>query len=247
MNPDNHVMFSRMIEDYLRTIEDPKQYQREARVLRKLQRFVSEERRRWEEMFTLEAVYDFRRKMRLSRYCVATVARFSEHAFTRDSIPRPLAVTSYQEPLPVTYEDYLVWLKRYRHFCSKRIREARRVLAHFHWHLQRSGRELSGLHIEDIDRFLYGLFTGLSPASCKAYRGVLRMFLSYLYHQRGITSRDFAVLIPGPRVFARTQPPRFLRPEEVQKLLGSLNLSSPWHIRQSAFVHLAYMLGAASQ
>jgi len=30
---------------------------------------------------------------------------------------------------------------------------------------------------------------------------------------------------------------------EVQKLLGSLNLSSPWHIRQSAFVHLAYMLG----
>ena len=191
MNPDNHVMFSRMIEDYLRTIEDPKQYQREARVLRKLQRFVSEERRRWEEMFTLEAVYDFRRKMRLSRYCVATVARFSEHAFTRDSIPRPLAVTSYQEPLPVTYEDYLVWLKRYRHFCSKRIREARRVLAHFHWHLQRSGRELSGLHIEDIDRFLYGLFTGLSPASCKAYRGVLRMFSlvplpSTGHHQQGL-------------------------------------------------------------
>ena len=243
MNPDKHATFRRMIEEYLGTVKDPKQHQRQARVLRKLQRFVSDENRRWEEMFTLEAAYDFMRKMRLSRHCVATVARFSEHAFAQGAISTPLTQTSYQQPLPAAYEDYLIWLKRTRHYSSERICQARRVLAPFHWHLQQSGRELSGLHIEDVDRFLDALFTGLSQRTCSAYRSILRAFLAYLYHQRGITRRDFAALIPGPRVFARTQPPRFLRPEEVQKLLDSLDLSSPWHIRQSAVVHLAYFLG----
>jgi site-specific recombinase XerD len=45
------------------------------------------------------------------------------------------------------------------------------------------------------------------------------------------------------RLYAQNKPPKFLRPNEVQKLFAGLSLSSATAIRTHAMVHLAYFLG----
>jgi site-specific recombinase XerD len=44
-------------------------------------------------------------------------------------------------------------------------------------------------------------------------------------------------------MFAQSRLPRFLRPQQVQKLFASLKLSTPTEIRTYAMTHLAYSLG----
>jgi site-specific recombinase XerD len=89
---------------------------------------------------------------------------------------------------------------------------------------------------EVYDQYL--LYTAL-----RIYRSHLRGFLKYLYHDQGIIKKDLAPLLVGPRQFAKQKPPKFLRPEEVQKLFASLCLSTPVEIRTYAIVHLACFLG----
>jgi site-specific recombinase XerD len=55
--------------------------------------------------------------------------------------------------------------------------------------------------------------------------------------------KDLAPLLVGPRCFGEQKPPKFLRPQEVQKLFASLPLSTSSDIRTYAIVLLAYTLG----
>jgi integrase/recombinase XerD len=50
-------------------------------------------------------------------------------------------------------------------------------------------------------------------------------------------------LVVGPRAFARSTPPKFLRPKEIEKLFNSLDLSVGRDLRTYAMIHLAYYLG----
>jgi len=77
----------------------------------------------------------------------------------------------------------------------------------------------------------------------RTYRYHLRGFLKYLYHERKIIKKDLAPLLVGAPLFDQKKPPRFLRPQEVQKLFSSLKLSTAVDIRTYAMVHLAYTLG----
>jgi integrase/recombinase XerD len=83
----------------------------------------------------------------------------------------------------------------------------------------------------------------VARTTLKTYRHLLRGFLKYLYQERRILKRDLAPLLGGARLFDQKKPPRFLRPQEVQKLFASLRLSTPVDIRTYAMVHLAYTLG----
>ena len=47
----------------------------------------------------------------------------------------------------------------------------------------------------------------------------------------------------GAPLFAQAKPPKFLRPQELQKLFADLKLTTPTHIRTYAMVHLAYYMG----
>ena len=50
-------------------------------------------------------------------------------------------------------------------------------------------------------------------------------------------------MLVGPRVFTRSNPPRFLRDGEIQRLFNSLKPDTPSGIRTYALVLLAYTLG----
>ena len=80
------------------------------------------------------------------------------------------------------------------------------------------------------------------PGTCRIKRSYLRNFLKYLYLE-GYIKKDLAPLVVSPPEFARSKPPKFLRPKEVKKLFDSLNLSIIKDLRTYAEIHLAYYLG----
>jgi len=161
-------------------------------------------------------------------------------------MPRKHArVKAYRES--EVYKAYLVYYQRTRQAPDRKVKQIRRVLHPFEHFLKQSGIKLVHLRIEHIDAFLAEFYVGFAPGTCRLYRSHLRGFLKYLYQERAILRKDLAPLVVGAPMFAKAQPPKFLRPWEVKQLLASLDLSSPTKIRTRAMVHLAYFLGLRPQ
>jgi len=145
--------------------------------------------------------------------------------------------------LPPIYEDYLKYHEQSRQAPYKHIKQIAAVLAALHNYLQGHDIDLSSLEIGHIDAFLAQFFESFAPATCRAYRSMLRGFLRYLHQDRNILKRDLAALIKSRRSYSQAKPPRFLRPREIQTLFAGLKLSTPKDLRAYAMVHLAYYLG----
>ena len=145
--------------------------------------------------------------------------------------------------LPEVYESYLVYYKQTRQSLDKVVIQIKRVLRPFERYLKQTNIRLENLRIENIDAFLAEFYVGFAPSTCRLYRSYLRGFLKYLYQERGILRKDLAPLVVGAPMFARTQPPKFLRPWEIKQILANLDLSSPANIRTCAMVQLACLLG----
>jgi len=149
-------------------------------------------------------------------------------------------MTETANKIPEVFAQYLDY---YKAQCSKgMIYRARRILSGFDIYLQKSNIDLCKISIEQIDQFLALYNKNYVPGTCRANRSHLRKFLKYLYQEEYI-KKDFAPLVVSPPEFARSKPPKFLRPNEVQKLFNSLDLSNVKDLRTYAAMHLAYYLG----
>ncbi|MCG7851338.1 MAG: site-specific integrase [Methanosarcinaceae archaeon] len=160
---------------------------------------------------------------------------------SHESIDHPKGTTKHPIPLPEVYDQYLLYHQQSLQMSDNTRRQIRRLLVRFHEYLERFQIELSSLKIEHLDAFMAEF--KIKQTARRIYRSHLRGFLKYLYYEQGIIKKDLAPLLVGPRQFAKQKPPKFLRPEEVQKLFASLGLSTPVEIRTYAIVHLAYFLG----
>jgi integrase/recombinase XerD len=149
--------------------------------------------------------------------------------------------------LPRIYEEYLIYYEQIKQVSSTQVKMVRAVLASFHDYLEKSQIHLCSLKIEHLDAFLARFHERFAVGTRRVHRSYLRGFLRYLYHQRAILHTDLAPLVVGPPMFARAKPPKFLRPHEVQRLLDSLQVSSPKELRTYAMVHLAYFMGLRPQ
>ncbi len=146
-------------------------------------------------------------------------------------------------PLPVIYEDYLAYRKKYYQAPDIIVNRIRRVLRAFDGYCKQNGIDPGSLKIEHVDEFRKVFFKDFSSATRHAYRSYLRQILSYLFHQRRILTKDLAPLVIGRHEYGQAKPPRFLRPAEVQKLFASLSTFSASGIRTYAMMHLAYTMG----
>lgn len=146
-----------------------------------------------------------------------------------------------QKTLPTDFEQYLEF---YKNRCQgkRSLRDVRRILSGFNIYLQQLNIDLHKISIEQIDSFQAYYNKNFAQSTCKLYRSCLRGFLKYLY-QKGCIKKDLATLVVGPRAFARSTPPKFLRPKEIEKLFNSLDLSVGRDLRTYAMIHLAYYLG----
>ena len=146
-----------------------------------------------------------------------------------------------QVKLPDIYEQYFLYLTHTREISQAQITNVRRVLASLHDYLENHKISLAGLKIEHLDAFM-GEFK-VDRTTLRIYRYHVRGFLKYLYAERKIIKKDLTSLLVGPPLFAHKKPPKFLRPQEVQKLFSNLKLVTSVDIRTYAMIHLAYTLG----
>jgi len=146
-----------------------------------------------------------------------------------------------QSGLPDIYEQYFLYLKQTREISQSQINSVRRVLASLYDYLENHKLSLAALKIEHLDAFM-GEFK-VARTTLRIYRYYVRGFLKYLYAERKMIKKDLATLLVGPPLFAHKKPPKFLRPQEVQKLFSNLKLVTSVDIRTYAMIHLAYTLG----
>jgi integrase/recombinase XerD len=235
------------IKDYLKWMEfhgySQTTLQTHKKRLARFFEFIKNKRFTWDEVFTFDTLKSFQSIKNTTK--VHAVRELSRYLFEQNRIRRP--IEKQTEPLPKIYEQYLVYHQKSQQAGDRKITHIKRVLAAFHDYLQKSKINLSFLKIEHIDSFMAEFNASFAPQTCRVYRFYLRGFLSYLYHERRIIKRDLAPLVRGRRIYAQAKPPKFLRPQEVQRLFASLSFSSPKDIRNYAMVHLAYFLGLRPQ
>jgi len=234
------------IENYLQWMVDSgyaKSTQKAyARDLKRFSRFVKQRKCGFEKIFTDDTLERF--KETVTPYQRCAVYGLSRFLFDQGKIPRPLTAKHPLTKLPEIYEDYLVYYQQQKGvWADGDTRQIRRVLWAWHDYLQKEKIDLARLTIEPVDAFLAQFFAPFKPATQRAYRSKLRGFLTYLYQERNIIKRDLASFIVARRHYGMSQPPKFLRPGEIQKLFTGVSLSSDSDIRTYAMMHLAYTLG----
>jgi len=150
-------------------------------------------------------------------------------------------MTETANKIPEVFEQYLDYY-RAQVRRKKTVQGMRKILSSLNLYLQKSNIAFCKITIEQIDHFLALYNKDYSPGTSRMYRSHLRKFLKYLYLE-GYIKKDFAPLVVSPPEFARSKPPKFLRPKEVEKLFSSLDFSDTKDLRTYATMHLAYYLG----
>ena len=208
-------------------------------VLDQFLRFIGDGTFSWDEIFTHTTVNEFKTNKGVKE--TAAIRGLWRYLYRKKIIPHP--VEKQKRPLPDVFEQYLVYCRKGAQAPYARVTQIRRVLLAFNQYLQQHGIDLSSIRIEQIDAFLADFTASYASNSRRLYRSFLRGFLSYLNRHGGVLKKDLAPLVVGRQMFARSKPPKFLRPAEIKKLFDSLELFSAKDLRNYAMVHLAYYLG----
>jgi integrase/recombinase XerD len=195
----------------------------------------------WEELFTIDCLEGFKKITEQS--ALTAINGLSRYLFCQGTIPQPLPNRPPPIDLPKIYEDYIAYQQTHRQATTRLISSIKRVLVAFDQYLQTHKIDLCSLKIELVDAFLAQFLAPFAAASCRIYRGRLRGFLKYLYHERHIIKRDLAPFVVGRREYAQAKPPNFLRPQEIRKLFASLTIGSASDTLIYALVQLAYTMG----
>ncbi len=194
----------------------------------------------WKDMFTFDTLIEFRKSTGVKKAGRALVG-LSGYLHDNGRIPAPLQIPRYQVQLPDTYEQYLCYLEQARAVSKGSIKGARRVLASLHDYLEAEDSDLCALKIEQLDLFMATF--KVAPNTRRVYLQHLKGFLRYLRYEKKVLGKDLASLLVGAPLFDQVKPPKFLRPEEVEKLFSNLQLSTGTDVRTCAMVYLAYTLG----
>lgn len=245
--PNNDLrMLAGAILDYLCRIKsdkgnnDSRKVVRHTEILADFLIYVIKEEIAWKDMFTFDTFIKFRNRTGIKKAARALIG-LSEYLHDNGRIPSPLQIPNYQIQLPNIYEQYLCYLEQARAVSKGSIKGTRRVLAFFHDYLETNKIDLTALKIEHLDRFMAEF--KVAPNTRRVYLQHLRGFLKYLYYDQKILKTNFASLLTQAPIFDQVKPPKFLRPQEVETLFSSLQLSTDTDIRTCAMVYLAYTIG----
>jgi len=195
----------------------------------------------WEKLFTSQYLEGFKKVS--DKTTLTAVRGLSRYLFGQGKIAQPLPRRSPAINLPKIYEDYLSYQQTHRQANARLISSIKRVLVAFNQYLIAHKIDLAALKIEQVDAFLAQFLASFAAASCRIYRGKLRGFLKYLFHERHIIKRDLAPFVVSRRQYAQAKPPNFLRPQEIRKLFAGLTIDRAFDIQTYALVQLAYTMG----
>ena len=103
--------------------------------------------------------------------------------------------------------------------------------------------QLDALKINQVDDFIKARSQGLAPRTRADIRGIVKGFLRYLYLEKKMLKRNLASMIVSVPVFAYDNPPKYLRKDEIRKLMESMDYSTNEGLRRHVMVRLAYTTG----
>ncbi len=210
------------------------------RLLKHFQNFITARNLPWQAVFDYQTLGDFQKSCRLNFAAIAPrgLGRYLvAHQKIAAAFVRP------HPPLPASYEDFFGFLDPSQSVAPAEIKFTRKLLSTLNSYLTDQGIGLARLSIQHIDGFIAQYSTGYGYTSRRHIRTYLRKFLKYLYYQAKITKRDLAPLVVGAVCFARCQPPKFLKSEELSRLFDDLNSPRNKDLRTAAMVHLCYFVG----
>jgi integrase/recombinase XerD len=209
------------------------------RVLQQFSVFITHRQVPWESIFTYETLKSFQKE--ICPLCASAVRGLSKHLFMKKKISRPIPKKAHT--LSRIYEEYICWYGKVRTENRSFIFCITRVLAALDKYLQKREIPLAKIKIEQLDAFLGEYTASYSAQTKRTYRSVLRGFLRYLCHEKGIIKKDLSSLLIGAPVYAQAKPPKFLRPREVEKLFSNADILSVRGLRRYAILYLAFTLG----
>jgi len=203
--------------------------------------FVKNRRFDWQQLFVEKTREHF---MTLSGlHSTAALNGLCRYLAEQGRVKTPLARHPTGRKLAGIFEDYVHYCRQSRHTSVRQSNSIRRVLSVLCEYLEKNEIAINRLRIEVLDAFMAEFCRPFLPTTCRNYRSIVRGFLTYLHHHRGILKKDLAPLLIGAVQFAKAKPPKFLRPHEVKQLFESLPVASAKELRTYAMVHLAYSLG----
>src|SRR3989304_1085461 len=210
------------------------------RILNRFLSFVTCRKIPRDAMFTIETLNAFQKED--GYYRASTIIRgFSNYLYKQNKIDQP--IQKQMDELPQIYKEFLTYYKMSRQIHPGVMLNYRRTLSAFNDYLIKQKIDLNVIDIGQVDAFLAEYCAPLALSSRKTKFACLRGFLRYLHQECKMLRRDLAPLLVGAPQFDQTKPPKFLRPQEMQKLFANLKLSSPKELRDNAMIHLAYTLG----
>jgi integrase/recombinase XerD len=202
--------------------------------------FVDHQGIAFESAFTFQTMQDFQ-KLQGSIHAAPAVRGLSRYLYDKGVINSP--IRKALPPLPSIYEQYLNFFKQSKQIHPLNLRHGRVIMVALDGYLQTHQITLNNITIENIDQFLLEYTKKYQPATRQKIRSRVKDFLRYLYLEQGILKRDLAPFVVGAPIFARSKPPKFLYPEQIQQLFRGQTPSSPREIRAYAMLHLAFYLG----
>ena len=139
------------------------------------------------------------------------------------------------------FQEFLTYLVVEKGLAANTIESYRHDLDRFRKYLEQKGRELTDVERLDLVDYLKGLYSaGYKPASIARGVASLRSFFRFLAAD-GHIRQDPAELLESPRRWQTL--PKYLRPDEVDRLLAQADPATPAGLRDKAMLELLYATG----
>ncbi len=201
--------------------------------------FVRQRKLQWNDIFTYETLAEFQNKS--GHYSTARAIRgLSRYLFECNQINRP--IEKQVSILPEIFEEYLDYRTYVKEINHSQIVRTRKTLSAFCDFLETNNISLKSVKIEQIDTFFAEHNRRYTKIVGGMQRSTVRIFLAWLY-QNKVIKKNIAAMIVGAPIFTKKNPPKFLRPHEIQTLFLSLTGQTPIALRTTAEVYLGFYLG----
>lgn len=139
------------------------------------------------------------------------------------------------------FQEFLTYLVVEKGLSANTIESYRHDLDRFRRYLEKKGKDLTEVERLDLVDYLKGLYSaGYKPASIARGVASLRSFFRFLSAD-GHIRQDPAELLESPKRWQTL--PKYLRPDEVDRLLAQADPATPEGLRDKAMLELLYATG----
>jgi len=209
------------------------------RVLQRFQNYICNQGILWDAVFTSDPLLGFGRDCKLVQF-QPPIKGLARYLYKQQRISKSMDKRK-EVFLPERFQQYLRYYEKTRQVCRRQVLNSKRILVLFAEWLIGKKLALKDLRIEYLDGFQAEISNCYAPETRQRHRSVLRGFLSWLYQQK-IIRRNLAPLLVGTPQYAQAIPPKFLRPEELRKLLA-IQPRTAGDFRTRAMLYLSCFLG----